>query len=238
MRIINRVYRLVVSVAALAAVAALCITPSMAAGSDPGSHEGSRTALIEHLEASGVPDLKQESLADKIEAGEVLEADMKASKPIQESTVIKDGFTVVRKDYSDGSFVESVVEIGEPASAPGTVSPYAISGCSSTGGTGYRQMSNCLVQVNSATYSANFRATWVHAQNGVGTISSVWDSSVQVYYGTFSNKSLSIIRKTSSGSTPAQARLKWRYTALGGVAQGDSAIYLNVTGANAWTSAN
>lgn len=199
--------------------------------------EEQRSALIEHLESNGVPESSQNTLADKIEAGEPLESEIKSAIPIRETSTTQNGFTVTRKDYSDGSFMESSVEIGETA-PPGAVEPQAIKGCSSTGGSGHRQMSNCLVYVNAPTYSANFRATWVYQQNGTGVISKAWDSSLQVYLGTYSNKTFSITRKTSSGSTPAQVQLKWKYTAVGGVAQGDSAIYLNVSANDAWTTTN
>lgn len=237
MSIASRTSRFVASIAAVAALAAVSTVPAMAeTGLEPVND--SRARLVQYLDESGVPDGKQQALADKVVSGQSLESDSSSSIPTSESTRLEDGFIVVRKDYADGSFIESAVEIAEPASAPGTVAPLGISGCSSTVGSGYVKKSNCLVYVNAASFSANFRATYVHGGGALGEISSVWDSSVQVYGGTFSNKSLSITRRASSGSIPAEARLKWKYTAWGGVASGDSAIYLRVTGRNAWTANN
>lgn len=240
MGISNRMSRLATTVSTFIVVAALSFAPGLADGTGADGHPEEWTKLLSHLEVSGVPNDLQEGLAEKIAAGEPLDADSESATPVAESSTVEDGFTIVRKDYADGSFVESSVEIGKPAPAavPGTVAPQAIKGCSSRSGTGYRQMSNCLVYVNRPTYSANFRASWIYTANGTGSISSVSDSSLQVYLGSFSNKTLRITRKTSSGSTPAQARMMWRYTAMGGVAQGDAAIYLNVSKNSAWTTTN
>ena len=191
------------------------------------------------MDNNGVlPKDKQAGLVAKVKAGTPLEANTATSKPIKKNTSIEDGFTVTREEFSDGSFLETAVELDEPSPAPGGVSTRAIKGCSSRGGTGYRAMSNCLVYANGTTYSVNFRASWVYQQNGTGRISKVWDPSVQVYLGTFSNTSLKITRKTSTSSSPAQARLQWRYTAMGNAAQGDAALYLNVTDRKASTSVN
>lgn len=84
-----------------------------------------------------------------------------SAEPVSVTTESHDGFDYTISRWADGSYVAAGIQQPVPAAAR------AISGCSSSGtsaGTSYR--TNCLIRVDTATTSGEFRASFSYWATG------------------------------------------------------------------------
>jgi len=178
--------------------------------------------IITRMDELGIEKTVQDNLIEKIKNGELLDSEnpekvkqaakyLKVSKqnPIAEYT-FEDGSKIVK-----GIIIEKE-EISPHGIITTTATPF----------------------YDSAFIDAEFKAKIIlNTDYPASSILSVYDSRITITFGDYSNDVLSIIKPTQSGSTPAHARLafKYQYQAPGwNVRSGTAWLELFVADINWW----
>ena len=180
----------------------------------------------------GVDAAGQESVIDKIEAGETLDY-ATGVDPVRTdtSTLTEDGITyeVVVEHFADGSF--SRVKLEQPAAegAPGQMTPQGIVGCRNTTSGSYQIRTQCKVEWDNPILGLYFYADYrfIPGAHGGGTIDRVYSYNYWGVGGTATGGSLTIPVKTGN---PAIATATVIYKSVGSVTGGQQAVSLLVNG--------
>lgn len=105
----------------------------------------------------GVPESVQDELIALTLAGGLPLSDVEGAVPESVERVESSSSSVDVSRYADGSI--SVVEVEKPAASSG-ITPFGISGCSFSSGSGYASYTNCKVHYQSTVFSFGFYANF------------------------------------------------------------------------------
>lgn len=160
----------------------------------------------------------QEKLIKKLKNGELIDSinpEMK-DKAIVEEKVEKDKNDNIikwetKKTYPDGSVSVQ------------TVTPVWI-----YKGTGYTSFQYALVEENSVVWDASFRADFTLVNGGYDYISRVYESLIQINFGTYNLQYFGVDKPSETYSHPANARQQFDYTVLNGAVTHTVIVYLVV----------
>lgn len=232
--------RLTQFVAVLASVALVAGFGSAASGSEvrlAGGMELSddnASQLAAFFDRYGVPMATQEYLLDKLERGVPWDSLSEGVEPVSTDSRTVGGMDEMIHTYGDGSIGVTSVEAPGETPEQGTITPMAgISGCTATSSGVTRYRKNCTVKHAAGLITMSFTADyqwsyyddyysmWVKSAK----IDSVDKLKITVIGGTFSDKKLSIIRRTA-GAQPALARASMDLSGLQGWIAGT--VYLEL----------
>lgn len=219
---------------ATAALASLILTPTLAAPAlaapavvTPPAVNVPNHGLEEvkaWFEKYDVPVETQETIVKKLENGVLLNS-MDGSKPVKEETFQTPSEIGTRSTFADGSI--SITSVNDSSqSASNAVTPYAVSNCVVTGGSGWGRWSNCSVNISNGVISMAFMATFERYQGVDPKIVSVWSATSKSSYGTITKPTLKIHKKQGN---PALAVAKAKYRAYNGVREQEPELWLKVT---------
>lgn len=205
-------------------------TPALASSNSPVAgwelSEADALVLTDFLESYDVEPATQESLLRKFRAGEPWDSFSPGASPVSVETRESATQSETIYTYADGSVAATGVEIPQPAPPNGGMAPMAgISGCTATSSGVTRIRTNCLVRHTNGPITMSFRANyrWSYYPDYYdfnvqsARIDLVEKQSVTVIGGTFSDRTLSIVRKTA-GAQPALARAGAVVTVVAGAA--------------------
>jgi hypothetical protein len=192
------------------------------------------TDLRTNLTAMGIAAETQDSLIAELEAGNVWDS-MSGAPAVSTTTFEENGFTQERRVYADGSVGISEIEIPAAEPEPGTISTRAVTGCTAAGVAGETQFRGCLVKEQSGLVSAEFELDYLVGA-GRALIMSTGDSRVTVFFGNYSNKSLSIPQAEALVGVPARAQLGFQFQA--GAVNSDGYVYFRLTQAGVASSSS
>lgn len=82
-------------------------------------------------------------------------------------------------------------------------------------GTGYTNFKNALVEEDTVVWEVSFRADFTLVNGGYDYISNVWESLIQINFGTYNLQFFDIDKSTENASGPAIARQQFDYTIQG-----------------------
>lgn len=181
--------------------------------------------LRSNLTAMGIDGETQESLIAELEAGNLWDS-MNGAAAVSTSTVEENGFTQERRVYADGSVGISEVEIPVEASEPGAVSARGVTGCTAAGVAGETQFRGCLAKESTGLISAEFELDYLVGA-GRALIMRTGDSRVTVFFGNYSEKSVSIPQPNALIGVPAKAQLSFHFQA--GTVNSDGFLYFSLT---------
>lgn len=171
--------------------------------------ESTQAQFRSEFERYGVPLEKQEELIANHEAGKLWDSNSGATAVTTESNAA--GETIQR--FADGSIAVTSVE--QPAATQGEVTPMAVSRCRAVPGSGgYQKRVDCLVNKNTVQTNQSFEADYQVKSGAAGRILAVRNPVYWCYFPgcKMSSPDLRITRSTSSGSTPATARMTQQIT--------------------------
>ncbi|MCR2818829.1 hypothetical protein NQ166_08295 [Microbacterium sp. zg.Y1090] len=155
-----------------------------------------------------MPTTTQDALVDKLLSGEPLDS-MTGAAPVSTNTTVESGFEVTENVYADGSVSINRIEIAKPAPAPGTITPFGVSGCSTSNGSGVVRKTNCLIDRWDGIVQQNFRADFTFVNNGYDRIDSIYSQSSVVYGArSWKQESFSIGKRYENASGPARAEYR------------------------------
>lgn len=181
--------------------------------------------VIENMESVNSSEEDIENVIEKLENGESLDSDKylnELSIQIEDEDLQLSNYGVLNTDlfrekteefirFEDGSFQELTLEVENP-------NPGAISILSSNGGI-LSFKPTVRNPVVTASYTANiFIPNDTRSSSYISNLSN-W--SIRTLGGTYSNRTLSIVRRTEvqRGSLPAVGRMAWEFTVVQGAAQ-------------------
>lgn len=236
-----------ISIAAIMAmpVAALAAPNDTSAASNDGStaavmplDEATLAHFTSEFDRYDVSLEDQEGLIDKFEAGQLWDS-MSDAGPVTTETNAA-GETVER--FADGSI--AVTSIEQPSESKGEISPMGVSRCRAVAGSnGYSKRVDCLVNFNTVQVNQSFEADYQVKSGAAGRILAVRNPVYWCYFPfcSMSSATPKITRSTSSGSTPATARLTqqitYRNAAGNDIISSTLWVQLNVT-TRAWSTNN
>lgn len=206
------------------AVIPLVIAALLAGAPAHAAMSEDEASLRSWFDQHGVNEPLQNRLIEKLETEGSYDA-MRGGTPVKTKTKESAESTTTIETFADGSI--SVSEVEKPAVAePGTVSPMSITGCSTTGGSGWGRWSNCTVNISNGTISLAFKATFERYAGAYGNILSVWGQSSSAKYGSITYPSLTVVAKTGN---PARAYAAARYTSWNGLQTQNPELWLAVS---------
>jgi len=179
-----------------------------------------------------VDDYTISRLIDKLNRGEVWDCVKEEYKDIQPSYTQRFENVIIKKyEYPDGSV--KVNEVVLPAQKNMMYSARSsffnsIGGGDWHSGTGYRTCTGAKVSMKTGFVNASFLADFTIVNGGYDEIHEVYDEVIFVVGGTFSDVNLSINRPKETYNKPAQATLRFTYTAINGVSSTYGYIRLNL----------
>jgi hypothetical protein len=184
----------------------------------------------EFFEDYGVPSDTAEALIAKLKAGESWESTKKDAVAVSEKTEVTADSVESVKTFSDGSI--TVTAIGGDAGTPkGTVSTQAdkYHKCARTQqGSGYVNYYECTVSGKNGLLEMVFHADYTRTPSGA-IINRAYSPYAYTTGGTAATPSLSVTRKNSSGSSPAEAHAQTQFKASNNGQSFTAHLYLRVT---------
>ncbi|WP_314303423.1 hypothetical protein [Brevibacillus parabrevis] len=179
------------------------------------------------LKDLGINEKTQDKLLEKYKNGYIWDS----MNPEVLSQLPEDALEISAKNpvktytFQDGSVLKLEAKVVEKTVENNRgISPLSTSQC----GSGYCKYFEVLVDGSSGVQSAEFYADIVLVNGGYDYISNVYDDSIVVIGGSYSNDSLKIERQKETSNQEAYARLKWNTTAIGGAGGATSYLRLYV----------
>lgn len=230
----RKLMRLGVSVATAAATLGL-LAPFASAEESVSISRGEEAASRAFMTEFGVPANTQEELLAALKEGDMGLANSPDARPVSVETEARDGSTFEISTYADGSI--AVIEREIPVVVkPGTVTPYAVTGCSVSSGSGYSNYTGCKIHYRTHVFSYGFYANFTLVQG-------LYNDQITRAYGQFQEYavghtrdswSLRVLKATETSSGPAHAELAIVYTVSPGIGQVTKGVRLKVGGNSYW----
>ncbi len=159
------------------------------------------------LDAQGVSPDKIDLLIAKYEGGIPWESMTPGAVPVLQEQNREAGYEITTKRFVDGSLSTTKVQVANSTLARGS-----ISGCSSRIGTGYAEYTGCLIQRDLVLFVMNFKADYsLYSGSNNDTIRNAYNASYYACLGFCGTASVSVNRRSESGSLPAVARGQMTY---------------------------
>jgi len=210
-------------------------SPAAAAPVAPVSNTSLSAEEVEEVQAllneAAVEQDAQAGLIAKLQAGEPWDS-MTDASAVSTSTAEADGIWSERKVYADGSVRISEREIPTEISEE-SVTPFGVSDCTMAGIAGETQYNNCWASESVILLSAGFDVSYIVGtkNGGRAVISNTGHSTVTVFFGNYSDKTLSILQQEAYTGSPAKAELNFHFQA--GLVNSDGRLQFHLTKAGA-----
>lgn len=212
-----------------AGAAALLLAGLMApATASAVSDEGE--SYREFLSVNGADPAVQDELVAKFEAG-VLPDSARGVDPVDTREFTEGSLRVIVNEYEDGSLLRAEVSLPTTGGGEdGTAGPQNLGQCVLVGSTRTSDTyDNCFVSANNGFSRASFRTGYTVRSPGHSSVTNGWSPSVTCYVCSVSAPTIEIVRQNSTSALPAEVRMSWIATAVGGWPSGTSYLALRVT---------
>ncbi|RPF28212.1 hypothetical protein [Georgenia muralis] len=230
----RKLMRLGVSVVAAAATLGL-LAPAASADEAVSISAAEEAASRAFMTEFGVPADTQDELLASLKEGDLGLANDPDAGPVSVETEVRDGSTFEISRYFDGSIEVTEREI-PTAAEPGVITPYAVTGCSVSGGSGYSNYTGCKIHYRTHVFSYGFYANFTLVQGYYNDQITRAYSQFQEYAvgHTRDSWSLRVLKATETSSGPAHAELAIQYTIYPGIGQVAKGVRLKVGSNTYW----
>lgn len=155
------------------------------------------------------------------------------SEPLRSSSEVRSGFEVTTSWFADGSISISEIEIPQKMNS-GDISLMSITGCREGSGVGSFPFYDCRVKTDNFNWSLDFLADGMRSTIGRAQVSNLRDPGWFVGGATVASHSLTVLRATQSGTTPAHGKLTVYWNAIYGAGSGTYRLNLYVRDMTRW----
>lgn len=210
------------AIVALVASIALAGPAGAAMATDPleEMEDAGRAFLTEY----DVPSATQDELIAELLDGGTWDS-MSGVAPVSSSVVPDPGYTTTVSRFADGSVEVSRVEAPTAVSSTGFITPFAISGCSSTTSGTKKYITNCTVDKWTGVIRLTFKADFTYVTPGYDYIDRVFEKSI--FWAGASGITVDefgVSKKYENAAGPARANL----TVIGSSIAGSSSSTLGL----------
>ena len=173
-------------------------------------------------------------LIEKFNNGERIDS-LSSVTPVHETRTVENGFNKTRYEYPDGSISLSEIQVPDQVVSTYAVVPTSVGSCySSSSGPGWVQYFDCLVrESNGVWFTMEFRASYIRASNGTGTITSASSPYIHAPGG---NATTPVFQTVVLTGNPAHLTAESQYNFGWPIGSGTARINLYVNGSTAWTT--
>ncbi|PNQ79980.1 hypothetical protein [Paenibacillus sp. F4] len=187
--------------------------------------------ISNHLNDLGLSEKVQQSLIEKIKAGELPDSDNPEKKGTGITSEIEssDGLKIQKTTFPDGSVIQSTIDLtNAKIKEEHVITPNDVSGGYASGGTGYRTFTNATVREETSFVKARFFADYTLVQGGNSYISDAYDPYVDIIGGYSSGDNLVVDQPKQTDSRPARATLTFTWVKINGYFSSTYKLFLYV----------
>ncbi|AZH28460.1 MULTISPECIES: hypothetical protein [Paenibacillus] len=228
----------VVASAILSASLLLSVAPVSFASEVPSVSFSSQDLdkISEHLNDLGLSKEVQQSLIEKMKAGELPDSDNpeKRGTGITSEVESPDGLKIQRTTFPDGSVIQSTIDLtNAKIKEEHVITPNDVSGGYASGGSGYRTFTNATVREETSYVKARFFADYTLVQGGYSYISDAYDPYIDIMAGYSSGENLVVDQPKQTDSRPARATLSFTWVKVNGYFSSTYKLFLYVNNSSA-----
>ncbi|WP_104190509.1 hypothetical protein [Cryobacterium sp. Y82] len=223
---------LTATVIALAMTALVGPAANAQDGQSSGISPHDRADVETHLIESNIPADQRSAILATLDSGGVLESSDDDAVPVRIDERVENGWNISMATFSDGSYRTQETEQGTDSTAKSGASTNAsgVTSCSNSTAGSYEVRTGCTVRFEDSiswmSYVMDHR--FVPGGAGFGQIDAVYGFKADVYYGSYGNGSVSIVKQSGN---PAIAESGFDYNLNGGGGGHSSALaYVDSSG--------
>lgn len=221
------------SIAGVVSLSVALLSPVVANAAPTNDNTKNYEQFTEFLNDNGVTEEVQQSLVEKVSAGEILDS-AKGINPVSETSYEESGNSITRAVFPDGSITVVTAQI--PTESPGGgIMPFGtiFNGCKATTGSGWATFKGCNVQGDNGQAFLKFKVDYERYNGAHAKILRTYDakSGSTIGWNTTAAKRTKWVPQSSIGAK-AHAKYHTRTTNVIGAGSFDfyTGFYLDYKG--------